>query len=62
MTTVLTYHAADADLAWHNLVVEVPHYLPRHAHLPHSILAVASALNRLAGLSLDLSDLRRPLA
>lgn len=58
VTTVLTYHAADADLAWHNLVVEVPHYpfldMPTY---PHSILAVASALNRLAGLNLDLSDL-----
>lgn len=56
--TALTYHAMDVNLAWHNLVVEVPHYpfldMPTY---PHSILAVASALNRLIGLDLDLSDL-----
>lgn len=58
VTTALTYHAADVNLAWHNLVVEVPHYpfldMPTY---PHSILAVAGALNRLVGLDLDLSDL-----
>jgi len=61
--TALTYHAADVNLAWHNLVVEVPHYpfldMPTY---PHSILTVAAALNRLVGLDLDLSDLEQAAA
>lgn len=61
--TSLTYHAANADLAWYNLVVEVPHYpfldMPTY---PHSILTVAAALGQLTGLDLDLSDLRAATA
>ncbi len=59
ITTSLTFHAMDLGIAWHNLVVEVPHYpfldMPTY---PHSILAITETLNGLLNLELDLSDLK----
>ncbi|MGD9495466.1 MAG: PAC2 family protein [Armatimonadota bacterium] len=56
--TSLVYHAAEIDIAWRSLVVEIPHYpfleMPTY---PHSILKVTAALTRLLGLELNLSDL-----
>ncbi len=56
--TSLTYHSPDLGIAWHNLVVEIPHYpfldMPTY---PHSIRTGAAGLSALLGLGLDLSDL-----
>lgn len=63
ITTSLAFHAVDLGIAWHNLVVEVPHYpfldMPTY---PHSILTVIEALNNLLGLGLDVSDLQEAAA
>ncbi len=57
--TSMTYHSVEMNIAMRSLVVEIPHYpfleMPTY---PRSILTVASALDELLDLQLDLSDLQ----
>ncbi len=56
--TSLAYHSPERGIDMRSLVVEVPHYpFLEMSTYPKSILKVASALNVLLGLELDLTDL-----
>ncbi len=56
--TSLTYHSMEMGIRMRSLVVEIPHYpfleMPTY---PRSIHKIASALNDVLGLELDLTDL-----
>lgn len=59
IVTSLTYQASERGISMRSLVVEVPHYpFLEMSTYPRSILKVASVLNVLLGLELDLTDLQ----
>ena len=61
--TSLTHHSMELGIRMRSLVVEIPHYpfleMPTY---PHSIRKIASTLNDVLGLELDLTDLTEATA